>query len=524
MQQESAMQQETTLSRRTFVAAAGATAVALATSAPAAPARADETAYTCDLVVVGAGMAGISACLEAVDQGLSVVLVEAASMLGGTLFGTEGMFGLGSQIHIDQSTELPTKLELVNEELAFSNYRTDPLLWGDVFDAAGDDVDWLMGKGAIVERVDNYLGQSAYDTFHWWDGGNGATTAMALGETVTAGGVTVLLSTTATALKVADGRVCGVTAQAEDGSTVEIAAKAVVLACGGMANNLELLGEKAGMDLSTSVSLFPGCNVGDGQRLALAAGAKETPVCMMNVFTVKGYTATDPISVGATLQPTALIVNGDGDRFMQEDLQITKFFALVSNSWSAQDDVFCVFDAAFAGRMETEGCICGVAAVHAGDLLEGFAAQLDEAAATEDPDVFKADTVEELAEAAGIDPARLTATVARYNSLVAAGADEDFGKDPQYLTATVEQGPFYAVRPSYAVFASIGGVAVDRSMRVVDEAGAPIAGLYSAGTTSCGLYKETYCYAVSGGMNAYCCYSGRTAARTAAAELAELAE
>ena len=515
------MQQETTLSRRTFVAGAAAAGAAAALATSASTAHADEAAYTCDLVVVGAGMAGISACLEAADQGLSVVLVEAAPMFGGTLFGTEGMFGLGSQIHADQNTELPTKLELVNEELAFSNYRTDPLLWGDVFDAAGDDVDWLMGKGAIVERVDNYLGQSAYDTFHWWEGENGVSTAMALGETVTASGVTVLLSTTATELKVADGRVCGIVAQAEDGSALEIDAKAVVLACGGMANNLELLGEKSGMDLSSSVSLFPGCNVGDGQRMALAVGAKETPVCMMNVFTVKGYTATDAVSVGATLQPTALIVNGDGDRFMQEDLQITKFFALVTNSWNAQNDVFSIFDAAFVGRMETEGCICGVAAVHAGDLLAGFAAQLDEAAAAEDPDVFKADTIEELAEALGIDPAHLAATVARYNGLVAAGADEDFGKDPQYLTATIEQGPFYAVRPSYAVFASIGGVAVDRSMRVIDEAGVPVAGLYSAGTTSCGLYKETYCYAVSGGMNAYCCYAGRTAARTAAAELAE---
>lgn len=252
--------------------------------------------------------------------------------------------------------------------------------------------------------------------------------------------------------------------------------------------------------------------------MALSAGAQETSISMMNVFGVRGYAPTDPVAVAGTLQPTSLIVNQNAERFMAEDLYIKKFFALVTNSWNAQDAVYNVFTQAQADAWENEGCICGVAAVKAGDALAGLGAQLDEAAALGTAGVFKGETVEELAAAMGVDPAALAATVARYNEQCAAGHDADFGKSGEYLVA-LEEGPYYAVNPVYSVFATMGGIRIDRRTHVLDTAGQPIPGLYSAGSASCGLYKETYCYQVSGGMNAYCCYTGRTAARTIAEEI-----
>lgn len=519
------------MDRRTFLGASAAavavcgTAVALAEEAagtdgnPAdadAPAEVDEV-LSCDVVVVGAGNAGLSCTLEAASLGLDVVLLEKEGFLGGTLSGTEGIFGLSSQLQVDAGLEMPEKWQIVQKELEYTNYRTDPLLWDDVIDASGDDIDWLVGKGVNFPTIDRYLGQSDYETFHWWEGETGAAAAELLGSEAQSV-ATVMLSTPATGLVVEDGTVKGVCAQSDEGTTYRIDAPAVVLSASGLANDLELLGEKMGMDLSESASLFPIHCVGDALSMALSAGAQETSISTMNVFGVRGYAPTDPVAVAGTLQPTSLIVNQNAERFMAEDLYIKKFFALVTNSWNAQDAVYNVFTQAQADAWENEGCICGVAAVKAGDALAGLGAQLDEAAALGTAGVFKGETVEELAAAMGVDPAALAATVARYNEQCAAGHDADFGKSGEYLVA-LEEGPHYAVNPVYSVFATMGGIRIDRRTHVLDTAGQPIPGLYSAGSASCGLYKETYCYQVSGGMNAYCCYTGRTAARTIAEEI-----
>lgn len=473
----------------------------------------DET-FDCDLVVVGAGISGLSASLEAVEQGLNVVLLEKEAVLSGTMAGTEGIFGINSKLQIEENLPMPTRWELIETELDYANWRTNSLLWEDVLAAAGEDVDWLADHGATFDAVDNYLNQSSHDTFHWWEGGNGGIAGQAVGASVQAAGVDVRFSTPAVGLVVNDGKVTGVYAKDEEGKVLQFNADAVILACGGLANNLNLLAEKTGRDLEGAMPLFPIHNEGDGLVMATDAGARETPISSMNVFGVRGYAPTDAIAVGSTLQPTELFVNADGERFMPEDLYIKKFFALVTNAWESQGTVYCLFDQAFVDRMEQEGCTCGVAAVKAGDKLEGFGAQLDEASAITDSGVFKGNSIEELADAMGVDKTTLQNTLDSYNQACSSGIDEQFGKDPQYLTP-LNQGPFYAVNPILVVFATMGGIDIDRQMRVLDTNGQPIPGLYSSGSASCALYKETYCYQVSGGMNAYCCYSGREAVRQA---------
>lgn len=469
---------------------------------------------SCDVVVVGAGISGLSASLQAAEQGLKAVLLEKEAVLSGTMAGTEGIFGMNSKLQIAANLPMPTRWELIETELEYTNWRTNSLLWEDVLDAAGEDVDWLADHGATFDTVDNYLNQSSHDTFHWWEGGNGGIAGQAVGAAVQAAGVDVRMSTPAVGLVVDGGKVGGVYAQDTDGKITEFDAKAVILACGGLANNLELLAQKTGRDLDGAMSVFPIHDEGDGLVMATEAGARETPISFMNVFSVRGYAPTDAIAAGSTLQPTEVFVNADGSRFMPEDLYIKKFFALVTNVWESQGAVYCVFDQAFVDRMEQQGCICGVAAVKAGDKLEGFGAQLDDASASADSGVFKGDTLDDLAKAAGIDAATLKATMEAYNKACADGVDEQFNKSAEYLVP-MEQGPFYAVNPVLAVFATMGGIDVDRQMRVLDMDGQPIPGLYSSGSASCGLYKETYCYQVSGGMNAYCCYSGREAVRQA---------
>lgn len=530
------------ITRRTFVGTAGATVAcgaALAASGRAvaaesgaseaepttgtastqAPAPTPDETIECDVVVVGSGISGLSCTLEAAGLGLKVVVLEKEGFLGGTLSGTEGIFGLSSQLQTDAGLEMPERWQLVQKELEYANYRTDPLLWSDVIDASGGNIDWLADKGITFPTIDRYLGQSDFETFHWWEGETGAAAAEALGAEAQSV-ATIMLSTQATELVLEDGTVRGVYAQSDEGVTYRVDAKAVVLASGGIANDLALLGEKTGMDLSESTSLFPIRCVGDGLAMALSVGAQETPISMMNVFGVHGYAPTDPVAIAGTLQPTNLFVNQNAERFMAEDLYLKKFFALVTNSWKSQTTVYGILSRPQAEAWETQGCICGVATVKAGDALVGLVDQIEEAAATEGTGVFKGETIEELAGAMGIDPEALAATVARYNEQCAAGHDADFGKSDEYLVA-LEEGPLYAVHPVYSVFATMGGILIDRQAHVLDTNGTAIPGLYSTGTASCGLYKETYCYQVSGGMNAYCCYTGRTAARVIAEEIGE---
>jgi fumarate reductase flavoprotein subunit len=422
-------------------------------------------------------------------------------------------------LQIESNLQMPTEWELIETELEYTNWRTNSLLWRNLIDAAGEDVDWLSENGATFQSIDNYLGQSAYDTFHWWEGDNGAISGQALGESVINAGVDVRLSTPAVALIKDDNAVTGVYAKNDD-TVLEVDAKAVLLSCGGLANNLELLAEKTEFNLDGAMSLFPINNVGDGLVMATNIGARETPVSLMNVFSATNQAPTDSMVVGTTLQPPAVFVNNQGERFMPEDLYIKKFFALVTNAWESQSGAYCIVNSSLIDKLETEGCYCGVAAVKAGDKLEGMRDQLDQAAETTDSGVYKGETVEELAEAMGIDATTLVDTINRYNEMCQAGKDEDYGKDAQYLLS-FDEGPYYAVHPILCIFATMGGIDVDRQMRVLDTDGNPISGLYSSGSASCMLYKETYCYQVSGGMNAYCCYSGREAARQVAATVNE---
>lgn len=142
-------------------------------------------------------------------------------------------------------------------------------------------------------------------------------------------------------------------------------------------------------------------------------------------------------------------------------------------------------------------------------------ADLDEAAeACPGENFYKADTIAELAEKQGLDAATLEATVARYNELCDKGEDDDYDKEAEFMIP-VKTGPFYIMRQDMAFWTSIGGIDTNCKMEVITPKGEPIPGLYSAGTDSCNLYRETYTMSIPASCNANNCYSGRTAAKSA---------
>lgn len=508
------------LTRRTFVEAAAVAGTAAALAGTTA-ARADEPATVADVVVVGAGNAGLCAAVEAAEQGLSVVLLEGAEILGGTLMATEVIFGSGSALQAELGIEPPLKYQVVREEMEYTNYRSDALLWGDLVDASGANIDWLAAHGVPFSGVDRYLGVSAFETAHWWENATGMMMALAMEAQLGKLGVEVHTQTRATSLVVEDGAVVGVEAVDAAGAACRFGARAVVLATGGIGNDLPYLQEKSGVDLSHASSAFPLiANVGDGLRMALEAGAQETPINLLLTLGVDGFDIRNNISCAACLQPT-LYVNGDGERFMAEDLFLKKLYSLVANAQRSQKSgAYTILDQNYLDLLETRGSYAGVLDTKPGDPLPDTRAELEQAlGATNYRVVFKGETLEELATDMGADPALLVATVERYNQLCAAGEDVDFGKDSAFLEP-VTTGPFYAVHPDLLILTSIGGVHTNRKMQVCGADEQPIPGLYFAGVGGCELYQETYNYQISGGMNAYCTYSGRRAAQEVARELA----
>lgn len=149
-----------------------------------------------------------------------------------------------------------------------------------------------------------------------------------------------------------------------------------------------------------------------------------------------------------------------------------------------------------------------------GSNIEGLVAQVDECVAAGAGNAFKADTVEALAEAMGIDTQNFTASIERYNEFCSNGVDEDYLKDAQYLLP-VESGPFYAIRVDPTVTNTIGGLDVNYDNQVLNENEEPIEGLYCVGVDGNKLYKETYNYGLSGGLVSYAIYSGLRAAEHA---------
>ena len=274
------------------------------------------------------------------------------------------------------------------------------------------------------------------------------------------------------------------------------------------------------MDTAHAKTEFPLPNVGDGHKMAWAIGAKETDISILPCLGVDGFVIRDAISMASCIQP-GLYINGDGERFMAEDLHMKKLYALVINAQRSQlSGTYTFFDDDFIELLENgRGSYVGNLEVEPGDRLPGLRDQLETGSqASGYRVVFKGETLEDLAADMGASPENLVATVKRYNELCAEGVDEDFGKDAEYMNA-IGSGPYYAVHTDLSVLTTFGGIGINRRMQVLDAQNNVIPGLYSSGVTSCSLYQDTYNYQISGGMNGYCTYSGRTAAQQMASDI-----
>lgn len=467
-----------------------------------------------DLIVVGTGTSGMCATMEAVDAGAKVALVDKDSVIGGVAYGTEGAYGMNSAMQKEAGIESPALFEVVTEELVYTNYRADANFWADTFKHSGENIDWLIEHGVDFDRADSYQGASTFKCFHWWPGGNGSGMGPAV-ETYLSSkdNVTIMLETEVIDLVEEGGAIKGV--YVRNGDTItKLLAPATIMGTGGFSENTERVQQLTGIDM-TNGQTFGTKSTGECHDMMVAHGADMATTCCLLNLCVASFPlpAQNDITMAACYQCLPQI-NQDGERFVAEDLFSKKFCALYINALRSQPMSYSLLDEPTIKHFETEGIDVAFVARQPGDLTPDLRDELEAAVANPDVKAYKGNTLEELANQIGADPATLQNTVDRYNQFTANGVDEDFGCEPPFLRG-IGEGPYYAVHCDPCIITTIGGINVNRNNQVLNTEGAPIEGLYCTGVESCVLYRETYNFQLSGGMNAYNFYSGRNAAQHA---------
>lgn len=455
---------------------------------------------SCDVVVVGAGLAGLAAAKSAAENGASVVLVEKQAIVGGSGNLTSAGFYVSETAYVPAEVETHEEMyqhivDMINEGGTTDNVELDRIR--HLVDEGPALTEWLEGMGYEFTVTDFSIKDAKPHYQLLADGSMGAGQVKLITAACEKEGVSILTETECIALNQENGAMTGITVKTAEG-TFNINAKSVVLTCGGYGRNQEMI-----MRLQPQSLFSETCtNVGaTGEVLQMAADLGAAWYNDQFMLTC-GFT-TDPsvASLGMALYPpyaSMPVIDQTGHRFMNEFLLWTLNSEMVRNVENAP--FFAIFDSEF---------LKGTAAEFKYDALE-------EAIAAGSKWVFKADTLEELAARCGIkDVEAFKATIASYNSVKGTDdAEPEYGV-PNNQLSFVEDGPFYAVLVVSLNAGTMGGIKTQITGEVLNYKGETMTGLYAAGEASNGgLYDRGY---ISGTSVLNCYIAGRDAGASAAA-------
>ena len=443
--------------------AAGADIDALKTPVAEEVAEGRTIEKTVDVVVLGAGGAGVAAAIEAVDAGASVALLEKMPQIGGTTATSQGMIGAYESKFTKELGVHYTFEEMYGNLMSNASYRLDPELTAVTIEKSGETIDWMADRLGM-NFYDVIVGYGPLQMMHLVEGAGGAMkTAM---ETALAGSsVDLMLETRATEILMnEDGSVKGVKATC-GADTVIVYAKAVVVATGGYANNPELTArldpEKAG----TWGIGFPGAT-GDGIIMASNVGAALTHtgdmMCVLKDYEImsehNGTSATANVSSFISRNNTVLLA-ANGKRFVDE-----KDIGYMTQKLNSP-----VFDQMHRDGLGYVWAVSDKASLEAKGVKRGL-----------EMEFITADTFEELAEKMGLDVATVVETLTNYNAYCETGHDPEFGR----LLLEKLEAPYCAVKVVPCEIITYGGIARNVNAEVIRADGTVIPGLYTAGEAS----------------------------------------
>lgn len=438
-----------------------------------------------DLLVIGAGMAGLTAAAKASRDGLRVVVLEVSDDVGGSARFAGYAWTAPSHAVMDEVN--PCGHQGLRHALV---------------DRFSDGIEWIRSTGVEAMEPVPILGFGRghqFDTNQYVD---------ACRRIVTDAGGEVRLNTTARRLLTDDGgRVVGAETQAPDGTSQELRAPWTLLATGGFQGDADLLAEHVHPRAPQMQLRSNPHSAGAGYRLATEAGAAASRerAGFYGHLIPSGVEFQDPadfVDLSLYYSEHALLFNLDNQRFTDETLG---------------DHLTTM---ALLEQPESRGLLICDARVHRdwvlGSYVEGAVAVDKYALANRRGGrVGLAEDLEELEylpEEWGYDGAAIRAQVEEYNRVCAEGGSPTPGraKDP----APLDEGPWYVVECVPAVTFPFHGIRIDDSARVLGAEGAPVAGLLCAGSDSGGLYDHAY----AGGLASALVF-GLAAARTAAAQV-----
>jgi fumarate reductase flavoprotein subunit len=470
-----------------------------------------------DIVIIGAGSAGLSAALTAAQGGASVILLEKADKVGGAGNYAEGVFGV--------ETEMQRKLWMnVTRENVFLDEMNDAR-WESNFalvrrfqGQSAATIDWLIAQGVAFDGpMKNDWTNTP--TWHVITGHGKEMVKILLAHLETFKSVKILLNTSAKALITTNGRVAGVHAQTADGKLFEVSAGGgVIVATGGFANSPEMLEKYA--NLTDVVQLADIGRTGDGINMSHAAGAQfdtMSPVMMQPMLDMHGeghhFSMDEMLLSMIGLEPRNIWVDKFGKRFANEVVAFD--FPFAANALRRVKFAWSIFDDAMKERYMTKGIDVGLGVIIPPlTVVTNFDSLWQKAIAGGNTAVVQADTLAALAKATSLPLPALEATLEQYNASAAVNVDEAFGKDRRWLQPISAAGPFYALRISYAITTTLGGIKVDDHLHALDANDLPIPGLYLTGNDAGGLVAaDSYTVTAAPGTSfGFAVGSGRMAA------------
>ena len=479
---------------------------------------------TTDVVIVGAGAAGMTGALEAARSGLKVTVLEKGSSVAvsnGAMAG--GPIAVGSRIQ-KEAGETFTVDDVFNRMMTYSSWTVNASLVRQALEISGETIDMFEDLGMDISLRDDSFGVGYRARMRFAD--KGLDRMGLLQQDIEANGGQFLFETTGKKVIMEDGKAVGVEAEKADGTKVIVHAKAVIMATGGYLGNDELMKEHfGGVKVNPLGSTL---SVGEGMDMVVEAGGMldNNFGIVANEFSAS-HEANGPwkkdknqaLNLGVY---GTLLVDQKGDRFSDESLIAKEPLSTGGEITLRAGTYYAVVDQAYIDGLKTTGVyqylgspeswVYGMKTLD-GKALDNLDAGIEEAIAQGWG--FKANTLEEAAEKFNLT--NLTETVAAYNEMAKNGVDTQFGKDPAFLTE-IGSGPYYVFEYQPSAWCTIGGVRVDDELRALDMNNEPIEGLFVAGVDAGSMYSNPY-YDIEGAAFSLALNSGRLAAMNIAEQL-----
>ena len=471
-------------------------------------AAAEDSTVDADVVVVGAGGAGMTAAITAAAEGKSVVILESQSMVGGNSVRATGGMNAGKTVYQDEnefgeSAGVEKTLKTAAEKYAdnetitalaktvseqWAAYQANPTGYFDSVELmeldtmiggkgindpelvetlcanSADAIDWLDEHGITLHNVSSFGGASV-KRIHRPVNAEGKTVSVGsymiplLQENCEKAGVKMMLDTTATEILTdANGAAVGVKATGASGETVTVNAKAVVLATGGFGANLDMVVKYKPELKGFMTTNAPGIQ-GQGIEMAQAIGAATVDMDQIQIHpTVEANTAA--LITEGLRGDGAILINEEGQRFIDE---------------VGTRDVVSAAEIAQTGSyswLVVDQAMADASSVIQGYIKKGY--------------TVTGETYEELGKAMGVDEAAFAETMKTWNGYVEAKNDPDFGRTS--FANPLNTAPYYAVKVTAGVHHTMGGLKINANTEVLNEKGEVIPGLFAAGEVTGGVH------------------------------------